>query len=64
MICRRPVSARNASDSSCALFAVMPLMRFSRSGSRSRMSSVSTPKRSTIRRAVAGPMPLMMPEDR
>ena len=64
MICRRPVSARNASDSSCAFFAVMPLMHFNLSGSCRSTSSVSSPKRSTSRCAVAGPMPLMMPEDR
>jgi len=47
-----------------ARLEVMPLTVLSRSGSSSITASVSPPNRSTIRSAVAGPTPLMMPEER
>ena len=59
-----PVSSRKAADSSMAFLAVMPLTVCSRSGSSSITARVSVPKRSTSRWAVAGPMPLRMPEAR
>ena len=61
---RSPMWRRKLSAISWAFLAVTPLRAVSRSGSRSRMSSVSVPNRSTIRRAVAGPTPLHTPEER
>ena len=47
-----------------ARLEVMPLTVLSRSGSSSMTRRVSMPNRSTSRSAVAGPTPLMMPEER
>ena len=61
---RSPVSSRKAAEISIARLEVMPLTVLSRSGSSSITASVSPPNRSTSRSAVAGPTPLMMPEER
>ena len=47
-----------------ARFRVTPLMAVSRSGSFSSTSRAFSPNSSTIRRAVAMPMPLTAPEAR
>ena len=61
---RSPVSSRKAAEISMARLEVMPLTVLSRSASSSITASVSPPNRSTSRSAVAGPTPLMMPEER
>ena len=53
---------RKLSEISMARRAVMPLMRLSFSGWEEMTSAVSAPKRSTRRRAVAGPRPRQTPE--
>ena len=61
---RSPMWRRKLSEISMARRAVMPLMRLSLSGWEERTSAVSRPKRSTRRRAVAGPRPRQTPEPR
>ena len=61
---RSSIWLRKEAEISIAFFRVTPLSWESRSGSCSRMSRVSRPKRSTIRWAVAGPTPRTTPEER
>ena len=64
MTSRTPNCLPYSSESFRALSADMLLISRSRSGSFSRMRRVSAPNRSTKRRAVAGPIPLIAPEVR
>ena len=59
-----PMCWRKPTPISWAFFAVMPRIWLNFSGSRSKISSVSRPKRSTMRWAVMTPTPLMVPEER
>ena len=59
-----PCTRWNSSPIFRALSRVIPLMLLRRSGSSSKMCRVLSPKVSTIRAAVAAPIPLIAPEDR
>ncbi len=61
---RMPNSRANSSPMARALSAEMPRTSASRSGCFSITSRVLSRNRSTSRRAMAGPMPLMAPEER
>ncbi len=56
--------AAHAFATACARRWPSPETSASRSGDRSRISSVSAPNASTIRFAYAGPMPCTMPDPR